>query len=169
MAADSLTLAVEPEGAAQEQHPGGPTELYKELWRLSAGKRGAIFLALTLLVTGQSVKLLLPYLAAQAINALQMVGPNYLVDAGYYLIAVFGAYVLSWALHGPGRVIERKLAMHIREKLADELTGKLLKVPLAWHEDNHSGETTHQVEQSIRALYDFAQAQFIYVQNLHSG
>jgi hypothetical protein len=76
MATDSLTLAVEPEGA--DQHLGGPTELYRELWRLSAGKRGAIFLAMALLVTGQSVKLLLPYLAAQAINAIQMAGPNYL-------------------------------------------------------------------------------------------
>jgi ATP-binding cassette, subfamily B, bacterial len=126
----------------------------------------AIFLALSLLVAGQSVKLSLPYLAAQAINAIQIARPNYLRDAGYYLIAVFGAYVVSWALHGPGRVIERKIAMHIRQKLADELIGKLLQLPLAWHENNHSGETTHRVDQSTRALYDFAQTQFIYVQNI---
>jgi ATP-binding cassette, subfamily B, bacterial len=95
-----------------------------------------------------------------------MAGPNYLRDASFFLIASFGAYVLSWALHGPGRIIERKIAMHIRQKLADELTGKLLKAPLAWHEKNHSGETTHRVEQSTRALYDFAQTQFIYVTNV---
>jgi ATP-binding cassette, subfamily B, bacterial len=147
---------------------GGPWELYREVWRLSTGKRGAIFLALSLLVAGQVVKLALPYLAAQAINAIQLAGPNYLRDASYYLLAVFGAYVLSWALHGPGRVIERKLAMHLREKLADELTDKLLKAPLAWHEKSHSGETTHRVLQSTHALYDFAQTQFIYVQNVVS-
>jgi ATP-binding cassette subfamily B protein len=161
MGADSLTPAA---GTRR----GGPWELYREVWRLSAGKRGAIFWALALLLAGQIVKLALPYLAAQAINAIQMAGPNYLRNASYYLIAVFGAYVLSWALHGPGRVIERKLAMHLREKLADELTGKLLKAPLAWHEKSHSGETTHRILQSTRALYDFAQTQFIYVQNIVS-
>jgi ATP-binding cassette subfamily B protein len=148
--------------------PGGPWELYREVWRLSTGKRGAIFLALSLLVAGQIIKLALPYLAAQAINAIQLAGPNYLRDASFYLLAVFGAYVLSWALHGPGRVIERKLAMHLREKLADDLTGKLLTAPLAWHETSHSGETTHRVLQSTHALYDFAQTQFIYVQNVVS-
>ncbi|SPF47457.1 ABC transporter [Syntrophobacter sp. SbD1] len=141
-------------------------DLYRELWRLAAGRRGVIFLALALLVAGQSVRLSLPYLAAQAINVIQMAGPNCLRDASFYLIAVFCAHVLSWALHGPGRIIERKLAMHIRERLADELTGKLFRLSLAWHEENHSGETTHRVEQSTRALFDFAQTQFMYVQNV---
>ena len=80
MATDSPTPAGEPEGAHPEKHPGGPWELYRELWRLSAGKRGAIILALGLLVAGISVKLALPYLAAQAINAIQMAGPNYLLS-----------------------------------------------------------------------------------------
>ena len=167
MAADSSPKTETPKDGAPE-HLGGPWELYRELWRLLAGKRGAIFWALALLVSGQVVKLALPYLAAQAINAIQMAGPDYLRQAGYYLVAVFGAYVLSWMLHGPGRVIERKLAMYLREKLADELTGKLLTAPLAWHEKSHSGETTHRVLQSTRALYDFAQTQFIYVQNVIS-
>src|SRR4030042_1648697 len=166
MTIDSPTPAGEPEGAKPAKHLGGPWELYHELWRLSAGKRGSILLALALLVAGISVKLALPYLAAQAINAIQMAGPNYLRDASIYLIASFGAYVLSWGLHGPGRIIERKLAMHLRYMLADELTDKLLKAPLAWHEKSHSGETTHRVQQSTQALYGFAQTQFIYVQNI---
>jgi ABC-type multidrug transport system fused ATPase/permease subunit len=112
------------------------------------------------------VKLSLPYLAAQAINAIQMAGPNYLRDATFYLVASFGAYALSWTLHGPGRIFERKIAIHIRQKLAEELTDKLLKAPLAWHEKNHSGETTHRIEKSTRALYEFAQTQFVYVQNI---
>jgi ATP-binding cassette subfamily B protein len=156
------------DSSAKDVGLGGPRELYREVWRLSIGKRGWILGALSLLVAGQVVKLALPYLAAQAINAIQIAGPNYLRDASFYLAAVFGANVLSWALHGPGRVIERKLAMHLREKLADELTGKLLTAPLAWHEKSHSGETTHRVLQSTHALYDFAQTQFIYVQNFVS-
>ncbi len=166
MSADAATLAQEPEGSHLEDRLGGTKEIYSELWRLSAGKRGVIFVALALLLAGQIVKLFVPYLAAQAINLIQVAGPNYLRDAGFYLVAVFGAFTLSWALHGPGRVLERKLAIHIRQNLADELTAKLMQLPLAWHEDNHSGEITHRVEKSTRALYDFAQTQFIYVQNI---
>ncbi|MFZ2089260.1 MAG: ABC transporter ATP-binding protein [Desulfobaccales bacterium] len=168
MSTETLTLAQEPEGAPPEDRLGGTKEIYSELWRLSAGKRGAIFVALALLLAGQIIKLFVPYLAAQAINLIQVAGPNYLRDAGYYLLAVFGAFVLSWALHGPGRIFERKLAIHIRQNLADELTAKLMMLPLAWHEDNHSGEITHRVEKSTHALYDFAQTQFIYVQNIVS-
>jgi ABC-type multidrug transport system fused ATPase/permease subunit len=165
MATDFLTPADGLNGAAPRKNRGGLWELYRELWRLAAGKRVVIILAPVLLVAGQGVKLALPYLAAQAINTIQMAGPNYLRDASFYLLAVFGAYVLSWALHGPGRIMERKIAIYIREKLADELTGKLLQAPLAWHEKHHSGETTHRLGQSTRALFDFAQNQFIYLQN----
>ncbi len=166
MSADAAAPAQEPAGFHLEDRLGGTKEIYSELWRLCAGKRGAIFVALGLLLAGQIVKLFLPYLAAQAINLIQVAGPNYLRDAGYYLLGVFGAFALSWAMHGPGRVVERKLAIHIRQNLADELTAKLMQLPLAWHEDNHSGEITHRVEKSTRAMYDFAQTQFIYVQNI---
>ena len=88
MAIDSPTPTGKPEGAQPGKHLGGPWELYGELWRLSAGKRSSILLALALLVAGISVKLALPYLAAQAINAIQIAGPNYLRDASYYLIAL---------------------------------------------------------------------------------
>ena len=107
----------------------------------------------------------LPYLSAQAINVIQVAEPNYLINAGWYLLAVFGALVVSWLLHGPGRILERNVAIHIRQNLADHLTGKLLDLPLAWHEEEHSGETIKRVDLSTRALYDFAQTQFIYLQN----
>jgi ATP-binding cassette, subfamily B, bacterial len=107
----------------------------------------------------------MPYLSAQAINEIQMAGPSYLINAAWYLLAVFGALVLSWLLQGPGRVMERRVAIHIRQNLADQLTAKLLELPLAWHGREHSGETIKRVELSTKALYDFSQNQFIYLQN----
>jgi ATP-binding cassette, subfamily B, bacterial len=152
-------------GQAASYQRLGALGLYREIWRYAVGQRGAIVLAYSLLLVSQIIKLSLPYLSAQAINQIQLAGPNYLINAGWYLLAVFGALAVSWLLHGPGRILERNVAIHIRQNLADQLTARLLDLPLAWHEEEHSGETIKRVDQSTRALYDFAQNQFIYLQN----
>jgi ABC-type bacteriocin/lantibiotic exporter with double-glycine peptidase domain len=71
--------------------------------------------------------------------------------------------IASWALHGPGRILERNVSLHVRQTLALSLAGRLLSLPLAWHESHHSGESAHRVQQSTHALTSFAQSQFIYL------
>lgn len=143
----------------------GALGLYREIWRYASGQRGTIILAYSLLVASQIMRLSLPYLSAQAINLIQVAEPNYLINAGKYLLGVFGVLALSWLVHAPGRIMERNLAISIRQNLADHLTARLLDLPLAWHEEEHSGETIKRVDQSTRSLYEFAQTQFIYLQN----
>ena len=46
--------------------------------------------------------------------------------------------------------------------------GRLFAAPLVWHEAQHGVETGHRVQQGTRALYDFAQSQFIYLQSAAS-
>ena len=48
--------------------------LYRQMWAYAAGARAPLALAFTLLVTSQLVKLLVPWLAAQAIDTLQQGG-----------------------------------------------------------------------------------------------
>jgi ATP-binding cassette subfamily B protein len=140
-------------------------DLYRALWAHARGARGAVFAATGLLLGSQLVKLGMPWLAAQAINALQVGGVSAFGTAAQWIGAIFLATVLSWALHGPGRIIERNVALRVRERLTDRLVCKLLGAPLEWHESRHSGETLHRMERSSGALYDFAQSQFIYLQN----
>ena len=145
MKAEAIAGAGGPEGESTYRMPK-TFGLYREIWRYAAGQRGLIVLAYSLLLVSQILKLSLPYLSAQAINVIQVAEPNYLINAGKYLLAVFGTLALSWLLHGPGRIMERNVAIHIRQNLADHLTGKLLDLPLAWHEEEHSGETIKRVE-----------------------
>ena len=148
------------------EHPRSISRLYQDLWHFSEGKRGAIVLAFTLLLASQMLKLLAPWLAGKAINALQGGGLAGLEEAGKWLAAVFAVTAGSWALHGPGRIVERNIAIRVRERVAGGLLDKLLDAPLAWHERHHSGESAHRLQQSSRALHDFAQSQFIYLQNI---
>jgi len=140
--------------------------LYKELWAQSDGQRTTLLGAMALLVSAQCLLLAVPYFAGHAINALQAQGAAGLRDAGLWLSLVVAVTAGSWVLHGPGRVLERNVALTVRRRISGGLVQKLLSLPLSWHEANHSAATAHRVQQSSHALTAFAQSQFIY---LNSG
>ena len=137
-------------------------ELYVALWHFAEGARGQLLGATGLLACSQLIRLALPYLAGQAINALQR---GDLPGAGRWIATLAGVYVGAWVLHGPGRILERNVGMKVRERLADELYARIAAAPLAWHDGHHSGELQHRVHQASRALSDFAQNQFIWLTN----
>jgi len=139
--------------------------LYRNVWRHAAGARVALVGSMLLLVASQLVKLGVPWCAAKAIDALQAGGPDMLPRALGWVAGVLGAYVGSWMLHGPGRVLERTMGMRVRESLGDTLYARLANAPLSWHECHHSTDMQQRAGQATGALYDFAQNQFVY---LHS-
>lgn len=146
----------------------GLRRLYRELWRFAEGHRVQLVAAFALLIGSQLSKLAVPALAGTAINTIQSRGIAGVGEAGTLLALVFGATAVSWLLHGPGRILERNVALAVRQKLSTELMERLFAAPLVWHEAQHGVETGHRVQQSTRALYDFAQSQFIYLQSATS-
>ncbi|SIR56244.1 ABC-type multidrug transport system, ATPase and permease component [Aromatoleum tolulyticum] len=158
-------VAVAVDEQAVHDRPASLPAMYRALWQHAEGARHLIFGAFGLLLASQLFKLAVPWFAGNAINAIQKGGLGALSDAGRWLILVFTAIVATWLLHGPGRILERNVALRVRERLSALLVGRLMRAPLAWHERHHSGEITHRVQQSTGALYDFAQSQFIYLQN----
>ena len=141
-------------------------ELYRHVWRFAAGARGKYLFALCLLVGSQLMKLAAPWLAAQAINTLQVGGADALARAGGFVAAIFLVYAVAWSMHGPGRILERRVALRVRAGVSDALYAKLASLPLAWHEVYHSGDVQHRAQQASRALAQFTETQFIYLQNL---
>jgi ATP-binding cassette subfamily B protein len=147
---------------------GGIGRLYSVLWTHARGMRGRLVLALVMLVLAQVVRLAIPWLFGCAVNALQGQGADGVRRAGWFLFAMLGAAIVAWALHAPARIIERRVALHARERMADALFARLLSLPLRWHEEHHSGETLHRLQMTSAALFGFAQNQFIHVQNIVS-
>lgn len=142
---------------------GGVFYLYKHLWEQSHGRRAQLLSAVVLLLTAQCVLLSVPYFAGRAINVLQANGASGIGEAGMWLALVIGATAVSWIFHGPGRLLERNVALEIRRRISGGLFERLLSLPLSWHEANHSGVTAHRVQQSSSALQAFTQSQFIYL------
>ena len=152
--------------ATTSGHGARTLHLYRELWHHAAGARGRLLLASAMLIASQLVKLAVPWLAAQAIDTLQhAAGAQALRGCLPYVAGVIGVYLACWSLHGPGRVIERSVAIRVRRSLGDALQRRLSEAPLAWHEGHHSAELSHRVVQASQALSNFAQSQFIYLQN----
>nr|HEX4316619.1 ABC transporter ATP-binding protein [Kofleriaceae bacterium] len=144
---------------------GGIVRLYAVLWRYARGMRGRLVLALVMLVTAQVLRITIPWLFGLAIDVLQTDGAAGVPTAGGYLAAMLGVAMAAWVLHGPARVLERRVALHAREQLADDLFARLVALPLRWHEQHHSGETLHRLQATQAALFGFAQNQFIFLQN----
>ena len=139
--------------------------LYRNIWRHAAGARRRLLLSYLLLVGAALLELLVPWLAAQALNALQKGGAAALREAGLYAAGIFLVSVGAWAMHGPGRIGERTVAMRIRQGFTDTLYAKLMRLPLSWHDRHHSGDTQQRISQATAALYNFAQTQFVYLKN----
>ncbi|VVD60762.1 ABC transporter ATP-binding protein [Pandoraea anhela] len=137
-------------------------DLYRALWRHACGVRAHLLGAAGLLSVAQLLRLTMPWFAAQAINALQQ---GDMTVAGRWIVYLVGVYLLSWLLHGPGRILERNVGVRVRVRLADQLYARIAAAPLAWRDGRHSGELQHRVIQSSRALSDFAQNQFGYLQS----
>ena len=140
--------------------------LYRELWRFAAGRRSMLMWAVLLLIGSQGFKLAVPALAGTALNTLQAQGLAGLSQAAQMVALVFLATLASWLMHGPGRILERNVALVVRQRVSTDLMERLYAAPLAWHETQHGVETAHRVQQTTRALYDFAQSQFIYLQSV---
>lgn len=145
--------------------PASLADLYRHIWLHARGARGKFALALSMLGGSQLMKLGIPWMAAQAINGIQAGGRAGLAPAALWIGAILAAYVGCWALHGPARVMERTVALRVRRSVADALYAKLLRAPLGWHEQHHSGDLQHRVGQASGALFGFTQSQFIYLQN----
>jgi ABC-type multidrug transport system fused ATPase/permease subunit len=139
--------------------------LYLAFWRYAAGARLKVVTSSALLVGSQLTKLAVPWLTAQAINAVQTSGAAGGHSAAVLILLIVAATIVSWAMHGPGRVMERTVAVRVRQQLSDSLYRRVSSLPLAWHEKHHSGETLHRIQKTTYALSDFAGSQFIYLQN----
>ena len=163
--AAAADLAAELASDSAADRPVSLGALYRALWAHAAGLRHLILFAFVLLLGSQLLRLAVPWMAGNAINTLQNAGVEGLSQAGRWLAMLFAAIVASWLLHGPGRILERNVALKVRERLSALIVTRLMAAPLSWHERHHSGETAHRLQQSTHALYEFAQNQFIYLQN----
>ena len=80
------------------------------------------------------------------------------VYGGIYLAIT----LLAWAIHGPCRVAEQKLAFDVSLHYLQRRYHETLHLPLRWHQDHHSGATINRIRKGYEALRGFLSNGFEY-------
>lgn len=77
-----------------------------------------------------------------------------------YLALYFVNEIAFWFCHGPGRLIERFVAFHIKANYKTHLVQTVTKLPLQWHREHHSGENIDKINRASNSLFNFFDTSF---------
>jgi ATP-binding cassette subfamily B protein len=136
--------------------------LVRVFWSFGRPWRRGIVLYAASFVVAQGLHSLEPWAFGQAINALQRGDPLGTISG--WLLGGVGLSLLFWAFHGPARVVERRIALKIQQAFRTHIYQELTRMPLAWHQDHHSGNTLNRLNKASTALYRFAEGGFQHIE-----
>ena len=136
--------------------------LMKTAWRYAKQEKRQYILVYSLFILASGSFALYPLLYGWFINALQKGDAQHLRYALIYVGLYFLMKLVEWGLHGPARILERKLAFNLSRNYLQELYHQTLHLPVKWQQDNHSGATINRIRKAYEALKDFFQNGFMY-------
>jgi ATP-binding cassette subfamily B protein len=131
------------------------------LWKFAGVHRRKVILYTTMSVAAMSLNLLGPLIIRELINSVQTLSGTALIERALWLLGLFIALdLIFWVLHGPSRVLERKVAFSIKREYQSDLLHKVTALPTRWQKAHHSGETIDQISKATQSLGDFAESSF---------
>ena len=137
-------------------------DLIRTVWRYGAPWRRSIVGFYMAYVIAQAALGIIPYTIGRTIDVLQHFKPDHLSHVIAWLMIGIAAELVFWIFHGPARVVERRVALNIQQTYRLNIYQQLLHLPLAWHQDHHSGNSITRLNRAAIALRQFAENQFIY-------
>ncbi len=140
--------------------------LIRTVWHYGKPWRRSIIGYYLAFVFAQAFLSLSPYALGRTIDVLQNFEPHKVNQVIFWLSVGVFVQLLFWSLHGPARVIERKVALKIQQAFRLNIYEQLTHLPLKWHQNHHSGNVISRVNRSSAALYRFAESQFIYSETI---
>ena len=140
--------------------------LIRTVWCYGASWRYHIVSYYLTLGIAQALLSLSPYAFGKAIDELQNFKFDRLSKVIFWLFVGVAVVLLFWLFHGPGRIVERSVALKIQQTFRLNLYEQLISSPLKWHQDHHSGNIITRINSLSATLYRFADNQFEYLQNI---
>ena len=133
-----------------------------KLWQYSEGRRKKVVLYLVMSWFANLAHLCIPMIFALMLNELQQNGVtekniNYLLFLSF-LFTIRSC--VTWALHGPSRMMENDNAFMNRASYKIRFLGGVLALPMKWHNEHHSGNTNDKLEKGGSGLFAFAENTF---------
>lgn len=140
--------------------------LLRTAWHYAAGRRGQYIFIYTLFTAVNLVTSFQPIIFGYYVNYLQTGEGDLLRGTLIYAAVYLGITLLSWAFQWPARLLERRLAFDIAERLLMETYDRVVHLPLSWHREHHSGDTINRTRKAYEALKNFFDGGFTYFQTI---
>jgi ABC-type multidrug transport system fused ATPase/permease subunit len=137
----------------------GLGQLYRLVWTYAEGHRVRYCLGLALQAAAVVCTLGPPLFLGAAVDSAQRSDGRDLAPVLGWLSLILVAALVAWALNAPGRLLERSVALEVHRSLVDDLLHRALHVDMRWHERRHSGDTTHRIQATVRAVTTFTESQ----------
>lgn len=140
--------------------------LVQAAWKYAEGRRASVVLYILMSVCANIVLLVEPYAIGKLLNSIQEASSreNPFDEMIRYFLLMILIPVGFWLFHGPSRVIENNVAFYARRRLIDHLYEILASLPVQWHKDHHSGQTINKIRKCERALFDFMNNSFNFIE-----
>ena len=140
--------------------------LLQVTWHATQGRHRALMAAMILLTFANVVLFFEPLIVAKLFNTLQLEGLNAqtIVLLFWCLGGLLLIPLIQWIFHGPARVIELETALFAKHTYKQHLFDGVLRFPLEWHAEHHSGETIDKIEKGANSLYNFSSNLFLVVE-----
>jgi len=129
--------------------------LLRTAWRYARTERKRYIFIYALFLGANFVYCSYPLLLGWFIDKIQRRQdqiPHYVL---LYGASYLGLKFLEWSMHGPARVMERKLAFNLSRNFLYERYHQALHLPAKWHQDHHSGSTINRIRKAYEALRSF--------------
>lgn len=137
--------------------------IYRGVWKYVYGFRHLYILALVLQGIADLIAISIPVLIGYAINELQRLSDEGVLNAFKYIVIVLCLVLVRWVAYAPGRLLERNAALNVRTAVLKDLTNTAIYAPLSFHDTRRSVELTQYINQIVTAIFSFSQSQFLYI------
>ena len=140
--------------------------LLKSCWHFAGERRKTMLVFYAMFLVANIAYMFQPYAIGAVVNSIQEGGDALLTDVIKWLSLYAGLMIVFWIFHGPARVMERRLAYHVKTAYYKYIYDIITKLPLCWHRDHHTGGTVSRMNKSANALHGFSDSQYFYFENV---
>ncbi len=128
------------------------------------GKRRKLFIFyMVLFLIAGLINLITPYLIGTIFNSIQKTITTQ-EQLGSLVVKIFMLLILTithWIFHGSARILEQLTSFFVKKNYINDKIRIVLKLPIKWHKDNHSGDTIDKINNAASSLEDYS-GQFSY-------
>jgi ABC-type multidrug transport system fused ATPase/permease subunit len=104
------------------------------------------------------ITLITPYVIGTIFNSIQKTisSKDELYSLLFKISLLLILTIFFWIFHGTARVLEVTTSFFVKKNYINDKIRIVLKLPIKWHKDNHSGDTIDKINRGSGALEDFS-------------